>query len=40
MRPGDDLDDEWVDQTTDLILHGIAPPTITPDGQKVADSAT
>lgn len=40
MRPGDDLDDEWVDQTTDLILHGISPLAITSGGQKVADSAT
>mgnify|MGYP002653328525 CR=1 FL=1 len=33
MRPGDDLDDEWVDQTTELILHGISlafePGTVT-----------
>jgi AcrR family transcriptional regulator len=24
IRPDEDLDDDWVDQTTDLVLHGIA----------------
>jgi AcrR family transcriptional regulator len=38
-RPGEDLDEEWVDQTTALILHGIAPP-VASDDRKEADRAT